>query len=120
MKPLLTNRLLMGMAVFLLLVAVWEFGVKAQHRPYYHAGVRYYEQKDYARALASFEQAYAIAPNAAEVVTMLGWTTFHLGRYDESRYYFQRALRLAPLDAEARRGAALAEERLRSRAVPAP
>lgn len=114
MKALLTNRLIMGMVVFLLLVGVWEFGLKAQYRPHYRAGVQQYQEKDYARALARFERAYAIAPNADEVVVMMGWTMLQLKRYDESAYYFGRAVKLAPLDADARRGAALAEEALQS------
>lgn len=119
MKALVTNRLIMGMVAFLLLVGVWEFGLKAQYRPHYRAGVQQYQEKDYGRALASFERAYAIAPNTDEVVVMMGWTMLQLKRYDESAYYFGRAVKLAPHDAEARRGAALAEGALQAaRAAP--
>jgi len=118
-KALVTNRLILGMVIFLLLVGVWEFGLKAQYRPHYRAGVRHYKQGDFPRALSSFERAYAIAPNADEVVVMMGWTMLQLKRYDESAYYFGRAVKLAPADAEARRGAVLAEGALQAaRAAP--
>lgn len=105
-SPWFLNRVFWGMFLFLFVVALWEFYWKPQYKPMYEQGVRQYESGDYARALGSFSQAYAIAPNSTDVILMMGWTNFKLKYWDEARYYFTRALRLDPRIEEAQVGMA--------------
>ncbi len=49
--------------------------------------------------------AYAISPNAQDVILMMGWTNLKLRRFEEAGYYFNRALTIDPKTEEARLGA---------------
>jgi tetratricopeptide (TPR) repeat protein len=100
------KRLVIGLAVFFTAVGIWEFRLKPQYRPMYEHGVVLYQHGRYLEALQEFERAYAIAPNAVEVIAMAGWTNLKLRRYEEARFYFQRAQRLEPRNQEAQLGAA--------------
>ena len=44
------------------------------------------------------ERAIAIDPNAAWALTRLGWLHVYADRPDEARQYFEKAIRLSPLD----------------------
>jgi len=103
---LVTNRVYLGLAIFLVLVGMWEFQWKPQYRPYYEQGVRFYQQARYVEALAQFDAAYAIAPNSLDVVMMEGWTNLKLNRFDDARMYFDRVLKIDPRVEEAQIGAA--------------
>lgn len=105
-SPWFLNRVFWGMFLFLFVVALWEFYWKPQYKPMYEQGVKQYQSGDYARALGSFSQAYAIAPNSTDVILMMGWTNYKLKYWDEARYYFTRALRLDPRVEEAQIGLA--------------
>ncbi len=106
LKFWLTNRVLIGMTVFFVLVGFWEFKWKPQYRPYYENGVGQYQRGDYRRALDEFQTAYQIAPNSLDVIMMLGWANLKLHRYEEARFYFDRAIRIDPRTEEAQLGAA--------------
>jgi len=102
----LTNRVLIGMAVFFTVVGFWEFKWKPQYRPFYENGVAQYQRGDYRRALDEFQKAYRIAPNSLDVIMMLGWANLKMRRYEEARFYFDRAIRIDPRTEEAQLGAA--------------
>ncbi len=101
-----TNRMVLGLAVFFAAVAGWEFRLKPQYRPMYERGTVLYQQGRYEPALGEFDRAYQIAPNAVEVIVMMGWSNLKLRRYEEARFFFQRAERVDPRNDEARLGAA--------------
>src|ERR1041384_8223099 len=89
-----TNRVVVGVVVFLVLVGFWEFKWKPQYRPYYENGIALYQKGDYKQALTQFQRAYEIVPNATDVLLMLGWTNLKLNRFEEARYYFDRTLKI--------------------------
>ncbi|HEY3927963.1 MAG TPA: tetratricopeptide repeat protein [Candidatus Koribacter sp.] len=100
----LFNRVVAGLIVFMIATALWEFEWKPQYRPYYEDGVRLYEKGQYQQAQGAFDRAYGISPNAVDVIVMQGWNNLKLGRFDEARYYFTRALRIDPRTEEAQIG----------------
>lgn len=100
-----TNRVIIGVAVFMVLVGFWEFKWKPQYRPHYEAGVAAYQKGAYILALGYFVRAYEIAPNSTDTVMMLGWTNLKLHRFEEARFYFDRVLRIDPRIEEAQMGA---------------
>jgi hypothetical protein len=103
---LLTNRVLIGMVVFFVLVGFWEFRWKPQYRPLYEVGIDHYQAGRYPQALEQFQRAYAIAPNSLDVILMLGWAHFKVNHFEEARFFFDRALRINPRTEEAQLGAA--------------
>ncbi len=102
----LTNRVLIGLLLFFTLVGLWEFKWKPQYRPHYEAGVSYYQSAEYQDALSAFERAYQIAPNSLDVIMMMGWANLKLRRFEEARFFFDRAIRIDPRTDEAQMGAA--------------
>ena len=104
-QSLLTNRVILGMVIFFLAVAFWNFRVRQQYQPLYKEGVVDYQKGQYSDALDKFSRAYNIAPNAQDVILMMGWTNLKLRRFEEAGYYFNRALKLDPKTEEARLGA---------------
>ena len=104
-QSLLTNRVILGMLVFFIAVAFWVFRVQKQYQPLYKEGVADYQQGQYTDALDKFSRAYNIAPNAQDVILMMGWTNLKLRRFEEAGYYFNRALAVDPKAEEARLGA---------------
>lgn len=106
LKFWVTNRVLIGMALFFIIVGFWEFKWKPQYRPFYENGVAQYQRGDYRRALNEFQTAYQIAPNSLDVIMMMGWVNLKLHRYEEARFYFDRAIRIDPGTEEAQLGAA--------------
>ncbi len=100
------NRLWVGLAVFFTAMGIWEFGLKPQFRPMYERGIVLYQQQRYLEALQQFDRAYGVAPNQVAVIVMVGWSNLKLRRYEEAHFYFQRAQRLDPGNAEAQLGAA--------------
>lgn len=104
-QSLLTNRVILGMLIFFIVVAIWNFRVRAQYQPLYKEGVVDYQKGQYSDALEKFTQAYNIAPNAQDVILMMGWTNLKLRRLEEAGYYFNRALTIDPKTEEARLGA---------------
>ena len=104
LKYWLTNRVMLGMLAFFVLVGLWEFHWKPQYRPLYLQGVNYYQNGRYGQALAEFQRAYHISPNSLDVILMMGWANMKLKHYEESRFYFTRALRIDPRTWEARLG----------------
>ena len=101
----LTNRVLIGMVIFFVGVGLWEFKWKPQYRPYYEAGITDYQRGDFVGALDQFKKAYDIAPNALDVIVMSGWANLKLKRFEEARFYFNRALKIDPRTEEAQLGA---------------
>ncbi len=104
------NRVVLGMAAFFLAIGVWQ-AHKEKFRPMYEEGIRLYQRARYVEALREFERAYALAPNQAEVIVMVGWSNLKLRRYEEARFYFKRACRIEPRNAEAQLGAAFVDWR---------
>ncbi len=105
LRNLIFNRVILGMLLFFVLVAIWEFQLKPQYRPAYDAGLTHYRNGDYAAALGEFDKAYRIAPNNADVVIMMGWTNLKLRRLFEAKTFFDRARTIDPDAQEARLGA---------------
>jgi tetratricopeptide (TPR) repeat protein len=103
------KRLVLGLAVFFTAVGIWEFRLKPQFRPMYEEGIVLYQHERYLEALQEFERAYRVAPNEVEVIAMMGWSNLKLRRYEEARFYFQRAQRIDPRNGEAQLGAAFVE-----------
>jgi tetratricopeptide (TPR) repeat protein len=102
----LTNRVLIGMVAFFVLVGLWEFRWKPQYRPLYEVGVSHYQAGRFPEALEQFERAYAIAPNSLDVILMLGWAHFKVNHFEDARFFFDRALRINARTEEAQLGAA--------------
>jgi hypothetical protein len=100
----LQNRVILGMVIFFVLVGLWEFRWKPQYKPSYEAGVAAYRAGRYLDAANSLNRAYEIAPNAVDVIMMLGWTELKLNHFEEARFYFNRALKIDPRTEEARIG----------------
>ncbi|HEV2021392.1 MAG TPA: hypothetical protein VGQ94_02590 [Terriglobales bacterium] len=104
-QSLLTNRVILGMLVFFIAVAIWQFRISKQYQPFYKEGVVDYQKGQYSDALEKLTQAYNIKPNALDVILMMGWTNLKLRRFEEAGYYFNRALGIDPKAEEARLGA---------------
>jgi len=104
-QSLLTNRVILGMVVFFIAVAFWQFRISKQYQPFYKEGVVDYQKGQYTDALDKFTQAYNIKANALDVILMMGWTNLKLRRFEEAGYYFDRALKIDPNTEEARLGA---------------
>ncbi len=102
------NRVVLGMAAFFLAIGVWQ-AHRAKFRPMYEEGIRLYQHERYLEALRQFERAYAVAPNQAEVIVMVGWSNLKLRRYEEAQFYFKRAGRIEPRNGEAQLGAAFVD-----------
>lgn len=102
----LTNRVILGVVVILVVIWVYQFKLKPQYRPHYEQGIALYNASEYDNARRSLERAYEIAPNAVDVILMLGWTNFKLGNYEVARFYFDRVLKIEPDTEEAQIGAA--------------
>lgn len=99
------NRVFLGMLLFFTLIGLWEFRWKPQYRPFYEQGISLYQGGQYLPALRQFTRAYEISPNAVDVIIMMGWTNLKLKRWEEARFYFNRALRIDPRLEEAQMGA---------------
>jgi hypothetical protein len=95
-----------GLVAFLVLVWLWEFNWKPQYRPVYEEGINYYQKGEYLQALYKFQVANERAPNAMDVIVMLGWTNLKLNRWEEARYFFERAIKIDPRTEEAQLGLA--------------
>ena len=100
----LTNRVIIGMVLFFVIMALWEFKWKPQYRPFYEQGVAHYQKAEYKDALEELNKAYSIAPNALDVIVMLGWTNLKLNRFEDARFFFDRAIRIDPRTDEAQIG----------------
>jgi len=61
-----------------------------------------YEQKNFEDALVPAEQAVALQPSDPDTHVLLGRVLAQLGRLDESRSLFERALQIDPVHPEAR------------------
>ncbi|MBI2679329.1 MAG: tetratricopeptide repeat protein [Candidatus Koribacter versatilis] len=104
-KAWFTNRVVIGMVLFFVIMAMWEFKWKPQYRPFYENGVASYQKGRYSDALEELNRAYSVAPNALDVIVMLGWTNLKLNHFEDARFYFDRALRIDPRTEEAQIGA---------------
>ena len=102
------NRVVLGLAAFFVAMGIWE-ARKPKFRPMYESGVVLYRDGHYLEGLREFERAYAVAPNQVDVIVMVGWSNLKLRRYEEARFYFQRAQRIEPRNEEAQLGAAFAD-----------
>jgi Flp pilus assembly protein TadD len=61
-----------------------------------------YEQENFADALAPAEQAVASEPSDPDTHVLLGRVLAQLGRFNESRSFFEQALQIDPAHSEAR------------------
>ncbi len=102
----LTNRVLIGMALFFIVMGFWEFRWKPQYRPHYEQGVAYYQKGEFLQALNEFTVAYNIDRNRLDVIVMMGWANLKLKHLEEARFYFERAIAIDPRTDEAQMGAA--------------
>jgi len=101
----ISNRVIAGVIILFVAVGVYEFRFKPQYKPIYEQGVADYRAGRYAAALTELQRAYEIAPNAVDVIMMMGWTELKLRHFEEARFYFDRVLRIDPRLEEARIGA---------------
>jgi len=108
LKDWLFNRVILGMLLFFVLVALWEFRLKPQYRPHYNRAVEHYQRLEYAQALTELEQAHDINANAVEVLLLRGWTNLKLQRYTEAlEHNFDPVMRNSPKDSDAYKEAEL-------------
>jgi tetratricopeptide (TPR) repeat protein len=61
-----------------------------------NAGFRYYDGKEYAKALTLYERALELAPENPLAYTDIGWTKLALGQKQGAIEAFERALQLNP------------------------
>lgn len=54
-----------------------------------------FEAKDFAQAVRAFDDAHAVAPDSARVLTELGWAAFHAGDLERAQTELVRAVELA-------------------------
>ncbi len=106
MRSWARNRVVIGLALFLTAMTVWEFALKPQFRPMYEHGLVLYQRGRYEEALREFGRAYEVAPNEIEVIVMMGWSNLRLRRLEEAGFYFHRAERIDPRNLEAQVGSA--------------
>lgn len=102
------NRVVLGLALFFLAMAAWEYR-KPRYRPMYEQGIVMYQHQHYGEALREFERAYAVAPNQVEIIVMMGWSNLKLRHFEEARFYFQRAQKIDARNGEAQLGGALVD-----------
>ncbi|MBI1929421.1 tetratricopeptide repeat protein [Candidatus Poribacteria bacterium] len=57
----------------------------------YHEGQDYLKAERYDDALRVFQKLLAKHPNAPEVLTLIGFTHYNAGKYDEAISFFQQA-----------------------------
>lgn len=96
-----TNRVVLGVLAIFVLVGFWEFKWKPQYRELYEQSIKSYQGGNYANALRDIERAYDISPNAVDVIVLRGYILLKMHRFEEARFYFDRALRIDPLTEEA-------------------
>jgi hypothetical protein len=78
------NRVMLGMLLFFVAVGAWEFRFKPQYRPIYEQAIVSYQSKKYDEALEKIKTAYAIAPNAVDVMILIGWVNLKLNEFSEA------------------------------------
>lgn len=73
----------------------------------YYLGFIYYTNKDYTNAHKYFERNVNLYPFTYDSVIMLAWTNLKLGKMNEAKVLFQKALVISPDDQSATSGLAL-------------
>lgn len=93
---LLTNRIVISLAIILVLAYVWEFYGKPVTGPLYLAAVQEYKAANYHRSLELLDKAYLVDPNDANILGLMGWNYLKLDRAEAAEPRFERAHRLSP------------------------
>ena len=70
----------------------------------YYMGFIYYSNKDYTNAHKYFERNVNLYPFTYDSVIMLAWTNLKLGKTNEAKVLFQKALVISPDDVSATSG----------------
>jgi len=65
-------------------------------KAYYDEGSKYYQAKDYSKAIPYFREAVRLRPNDADSWTMLGTSYYLLQQYQDALISFQECARLSP------------------------
>lgn len=65
-------------------------------RAYNSFGNSYYVQSNYAEALEEFNKALAVAPGFSDAIMNAGLTCKHLGKTEEARILYQKAIATDP------------------------
>jgi len=63
---------------------------------YFHLGVQYFEEEDYARTLQAYRIALELIPNFAPLHNNIGYTLYTVGQNEEAIRAYQEAIRLEP------------------------
>jgi len=93
---LLTNRIVISIAVIIVVAYLWEFYGKPVSGPLYTAAVNEYNDGNYRRSLELLDRAYLIDPNDASSLALMGWNHLKLGNPEAAEPRFERAYKLAP------------------------
>jgi tetratricopeptide (TPR) repeat protein len=75
----------------------------------YFLGMIYYKSKDYTAAQKCFERNVNTYPFTYDSVIMLGWTYLKMGKTNEAKVLFYRALTISPDDVSATNGLGFCE-----------
>ncbi|NLH51208.1 MAG: tetratricopeptide repeat protein [Myxococcales bacterium] len=86
---------------------------------HYNAGNRFYEQKDYAQALASYQAAVDAGGDDPDLYLNLGNAAFRVGETGVAVWAYRMGLRLAPRDGDLRFNLRYAQATLRDE-LPQP
>lgn len=70
----------------------------------YRLGLIYYNREQYAEAKKYFDKYLNLFPFEYDAVIMSAWTQFKLGKLNEAKVLFNKALLLKPTDASAKEG----------------
>ena len=79
-----------------------EAAARTPEADVYHQGVSATKQKNYARAVALFQQALQTDPHNPDVLNMLAFSLRKSGHLDEAFDYYRQALEIKPQFPEAR------------------
>lgn len=82
--------------------------IDSQHQTAnYRLGYIYYMRKDYSKAYKYLEKCANLYPFTYDYVLMYAWTNYKMGKNNEAKILFYKALMLEPSSASAREGLSL-------------
>ncbi len=100
--------------------AIGNTGLFGQETDRFAEGNRYYEQKDYANAISSYEAILGESLESPDVYYNLGNAHYQLGHIAPAILNYERALKMAPAHEDARFNLELANLRVVDRITPNP
>jgi tetratricopeptide (TPR) repeat protein len=112
LKRILTNRIVISLAMILALAAAFEFYFRPFGGSFYQLGLKAYKSGEYARSTQMFREAREYEPNNPAILTMLGWSLLKDGKPALAEKRFRAARRLTPHDPRLQLGLVYTEMRL--------